>query len=207
MADSAKVIELLGKIADRIVAEKDFLTELDGPIGDSDHGINMAKGFSEVRRKLSGMSGQDIGAVLKTTGMTLVSTVGGSSGPLYGTAFLKMGMTLAGKEHMDFCEFLAAFEAAVEGVKQRGHSTTGEKTMLDAMVPALEAMKEAYAGAQDVKAAVACGVKAAEAGVEYTKTIIATKGRASYVGERGIGHQDPGAVSFTFMLQTVSENL
>lgn len=207
MISNTEVITILNKIGDKIIEEKDFLTELDRPIGDNDHGINMAKGFTEVKKKLEGLADADLGTIFKNTGMTLVSTVGGSSGPLYGTAFMKMGMTLGAKKEMNLEEFLAALQVGVEGVGQRGRSTTEEKTMLDAMVPALNAMKEASAGGQDAKAALEAGVKAALAGVEHTKDLIATKGRASYVGERGIGHQDPGATSFTFMLQTIAENL
>ncbi|MDY2628076.1 MAG: dihydroxyacetone kinase subunit DhaL [Lachnospiraceae bacterium] len=207
MITNTEVIAILDKIGDKIIEEKDFLTELDRPIGDNDHGINMAKGFTEVKKKLEAMADADLGTIFKNTGMTLVSTVGGSSGPLYGTAFMKMGMTLGAKKEMNLEEFLNALQAGVEGVGQRGHSTTEEKTMLDAMVPALNAMKEAYAAGRDAKEALDAGVKAAGAGVEHTKDLIATKGRASYVGERGIGHQDPGATSFTFMLQTAAENL
>lgn len=207
MTDSAKVIELLGQIGDKIIEEKDFLTELDKPIGDCDHGINMARGFAEVKKKLAGLADSDIGTVFKTTGMTLVSTVGGSAGPLYGTAFMKMGMALNGRKEMSFDEFIQAMETAVEGVKQRGKSDKGEKTMLDAMIPALEAIQKTYEETKDAKAAWKAGTEAAEAGVEYTKTIIATKGRASYVGERSIGHQDPGATSFTFMMETVGAAL
>lgn len=207
MISNTEVIRILDKIGDKIIEEKDFLTELDRPIGDNDHGINMAKGFTEVKKKLEGMAEADLGTVFKNTGMTLVSTVGGSSGPLYGTAFMKMGMALNGKKEMSLQEFLDALQMGVEGVGQRGRSTTEEKTMLDAMVPALHAMKEASEGGQDAKSALEAGVKAAEAGVEHTKELIATKGRASYVGERGIGHQDPGATSFTFMLQTAAASL
>lgn len=207
MITNTEVIAILDKIGDKIIEEKDFLTELDRPIGDNDHGINMAKGFTEVKKKLEAMADADLGTIFKNTGMTLVSTVGGSSGPLYGTAFMKMGMTLGAKKEMNLEEFLNALQAGVEGVGQRGHSTTEEKTMLDAMVPALNAMKEAHAAGRDAKEALDAGVKAAGAGVEHTKDLIATKGRASYVGERGIGHQDPGATSFTFMLQTAEENL
>lgn len=207
MVNSAKTVELLDLIGDKIIAEKDFLTELDGPIGDSDHGINMAKGFTEVKKKLPDLADKDLGTIFKTVGMTLVSTVGGSSGPLYGTAFMKMGMSLTAKKEMSFSEFTEALKAGVEGVKQRGHSTVEEKTMLDAMVPSLDAMVQSFGENGDAKAALAAGVKAAEAGVEHTKALIATKGRASYVGERAIGHQDPGATSYTFMLQVAAEKL
>lgn len=207
MISSTEVIAIINKIGDKIIEEKDFLTELDRPIGDNDHGINMAKGFGEVQKKLETLAEADLGTIFKTTGMTLVSTVGGSSGPLYGTAFMKMGMKLGAKKEMNLQEFLDALQTGIEGVGQRGRSTTEEKTMLDAMVPALNAMKEADAAGQDAKAALAAGVTAAKAGVEHTKDLIATKGRASYVGERGIGHQDPGATSFMFMLQVAAENL
>ena len=200
MADSKKVIQILQEIAHKIEAEKDFLTKLDQPIGDSDHGINMARGFGEVEKKLPTLEGKDIGTILKTVGMTLVSTVGGASGPLYGSAFLKAGIACAGKEELDLSEFLSVLETATEAVKQRGKSTTEEKTMLDAMVPSLEAMHTKLEEGGDAKAVLSAGVDAAWKGVEHTKDLVATKGRASYVGERGIGHQDPGATSYSDML-------
>lgn len=206
MTDSKKVIEILLQIAKVMDEQKDFLTELDNVIGDGDHGINMARGFKEVEKKLETVSDKDIGTILKTVGMTLVSTVGGASGPLYGTAFMKMGMTIGAKNEIEMPDFLPALEAAIEGIKARGRSTTGEKTMLDAMVPAYEAMKEAVdAGETDSRKVIDAGVAAAEAGVEHSKELVATKGRASYLGERSVGHQDPGATSFTDMLQVIAE--
>lgn len=202
--NSGKLIEILNKIGDKIIEQKDYLTELDRPIGDNDHGINMAKGFGEVQKKLPALADKDIGTILKTTGMALVSTVGGSSGPLYGTAYMKMGMALNGKTEITFDDFLTAFQTGIDGVMQRGRSTVEEKTMLDAMVPAINAMKEVWAEKADVKAALEAGAAAAEAGCEHTKELIATKGRASYVGERGVGHQDPGATSFMFMIQVAA---
>ena len=202
--NSEKLTEVLRKIGDKIISEKDFLTELDRPIGDNDHGINMARGFEAVKAKLSELEDKDIGTILKTTGMTLVSTVGGSSGPLYGTLFMKMGMALKDKTEMGFDDFLAAFQMGIDGVGQRGHSTVEEKTMLDALVPSIEAMKKAWAESSSVKTALDAGAAAAEAGVEHTKDIIATKGRASYVGERSLGHQDPGATSYLFMVQVAA---
>ena len=187
--------------------EKQFLTDLDNEIGDGDHGINMAKGFSAVEAKLGQMKGQSIGAMLKTVGMTLVSAVGGSAGPLYGTAFMKAGMVIGDRETADMNDFLAAMKAAVEGIMMRGRAVRGEKTMLDAMIPALEAMEAANAGGLPAGAILEAGVAAAEEGVEYTKTIAATKGRASYIGERSIGHQDPGATSFTYLLGVIADAL
>lgn len=204
--NSAKLIEILNQIGEKIIEQKDYLTELDRPIGDNDHGINMAKGFNEVEKKIATLADKDIGTILKTAGMALVSTVGGSSGPLYGTAYMKMGMTLNGKMEITFDDFLAAFKMGIDGVMQRGRSTVEEKTMLDAMVPAYEAMKVSWEKDADVKVALDAGAAAAEAGCEHTKELIATKGRASYVGERGIGHQDPGATSFLFMIQVVAAN-
>ena len=206
MTDSKKVIEILLEIAKVMEEQKDFLTELDNVIGDGDHGINMARGFKEVEKKLETMSDKDIGTILKNVGMTLVSTVGGASGPLYGTAFMKMGMVIGAKNEIQMVDFLPAFETAIEGIKTRGRSTTGEKTMLDAMVPAYDAMKQAVeAGETDSRKVFDVGVAAAEAGVEHSKELIATKGRASYLGERSVGHQDPGATSFTDMLKVIAE--
>ncbi len=204
MADSKKVLEILAAMSARIEQEKDYLTELDQPIGDSDHGINMARGFAAVETKLPTVADKDIGTILKTVGMTLVSTVGGASGPLYGTAFLKAGMACAGKTELDMAGFLAALDAAVAGVQARGHAAVGEATMIDAMVPAQEAMKAAAAQGEPTRAVLDAGVAAAQAGAEHTKALVATKGRASYVGERGIGHQDPGATSFTDLLETIA---
>ena len=202
--DANGVIEALRAMSRRMEAEKDFLTQLDNEIADGDHGINMARGFAAVEKKLPELTGKDIGTILKTVGMTLVSAVGGSAGPLYGTAFLKSGMAMAGKTEISLDDFLACLKVAIEGVQQRGRAVRGEKTMLDAMIPALEAMAAARASGGDAKAILSAGIAAARGGVEFTKTIAATKGRASYIGERSIGHQDPGATSFTFLLEAIS---
>ena len=203
MTDSAKVLEILGLMKTAIDENAQFLTELDAVIGDSDHGINMARGFKKIEEDLPGLAGKDIGAILKKAGMDLVSTVGGSSGPLYGTAFMKAGAKAAGKDAIGMEDFLAMLDEATEGVKMRGKSVRGEKTMLDSMIPALDAMRGAAASGDDIRTVLSRGVEAAETGVEYTKTIIATKGRASYLGERSIGHQDPGATSFAVLLKAI----
>ncbi len=207
MADQQKVIEILRNIGETIEKEKLFLTELDNVIGDGDHGINLSRGFQEVEKKLDIIADKDIGTILKTVGMTLVSTVGGASGPLYGTAFMKSGQLMAEKDVVDINDFVEMLKVSIDGVKMRGKSTTGEKTMLDAMVPALAAIEGALKDEKDPKEALQEGVKAAEDGVAYTKTIIATKGRASYLGERSIGHQDPGATSFTLILNVIAESM
>ena len=201
------VMAVLQAMSRRMAAEKDFLTQLDNEIADGDHGINMARGFAAVEKKLPELAGKDVGTILKTVGMTLVSAVGGSAGPLYGTAFLKSGMAMAGKTEISLDDFLACLKVAIEGVQQRGRAVRGEKTMLDAMIPALEAMTAARTSGGGAKAVLDAGIVAAREGVEYTKTIAATKGRASYIGARSIGHQDPGATSFAFLLESVAAGL
>ncbi len=207
MIDNKKMCEIIEAMAEKIQAQKDFLTELDNEIGDGDHGINMARGFGAVKEKLPGMADKDIGAILKEVGMTLVSTVGGASGPLYGTAFMKAGMACKGMAEIDGQQFLTAFSAAVAGIKQRGKSEEGEKTMLDALCPAERAIAEALNEGATLKEALGKAVDAAEDGLVHTKDIIATKGRASYLGERSLGHQDPGATSSLLLLQVIEAAL
>ena len=197
------IIAVIKRISRRMEAEKEYLTDLDNAIADGDHGINMARGFAAAEQKLASAAADDIGAVLKSAGMTVVSSVGGSAGPLYGTAFMRAGMIMSGKNEMGIADFLECMNAAIEGVMQRGKAVRGEKTMLDAMIPALEAMKKAASDGSPAGEILSCGVAAAREGVEYTKTIAATKGRASYIGERSIGYQDPGATSFMFMLEEI----
>ncbi|HPP32144.1 MAG TPA: dihydroxyacetone kinase subunit DhaL [Soehngenia sp.] len=189
---------------DVIVENKDFLTQLDAEIGDADHGTNMARGFNAVLDKIN-ENDSDLKEVLKKVGMGLVSTVGGASGPLYGTMFLKAANAI--KEDTINSNILCQmFKAALDGVKERGKATKGEKTIIDAMEPAYEAFVKAIDSGGSIQQALENAINAAENGVEYTKTIIATKGRASYLGERSIGHQDPGATSFTLLLKSILEN-
>lgn len=204
---SDRIPEVLTAMSRKISEKKDFLTDLDNAIGDGDHGINMARGFAAVESRLPEFEGKDIGYILKTTGMTLVSVVAGSAGPLYGTAFMKAGMVMNGKNEMTADDFIECLNAAIDGVMMRGKAVQGEKTMLDAMIPARDAIVSAVKDGRNFPEAVKAGVEAAREGVEYTKTIIATKGRAAYVGERSLGHQDPGATSFTYLLETISEAL
>ena len=200
MVSTQQVIQIISDMSAIIQENKDFLTELDMPIGDSDHGINMARGFQAVTEKLPALAEKDAGFILKTVGMTLVSTVGGASGPLYGTAFMKAGAKMAGKTELNMDDLLAMLLEAIEGIKMRGKATTGEQTMLDAMVPAFEAMQAAQG---DAAARLQAGLAAAQEGVERTKDMVATKGRASYLGERSLGHQDPGATSFTLLFSVI----
>ncbi len=203
--DTKQMAAIIEGMAKKIEEEKDYLTQLDNEIGDGDHGINLARGFEAVEKKLPSLAGGDIGALLKGVGMQLVSTVGGASGPLYGTAFMKAGMACKGLTELDGPAFVKAMEAAVDGIKMRGKATEGEKTMLDALCPALKVMQDEVAAGKSLKEALQDAAAAAEKGVEYTKTIIATKGRASYLGERSLGHQDPGATSSLYLLQVLAE--
>ncbi len=199
-------MKYLQLIASRIIENKDFLTELDREIGDADHGINMARGFKAVLEKVN-LDDTDTGAVLKKAGMTLLSTVGGASGPLYGTAFMEAGKVIAGKTEISPEDFGAMLGAAIAGIQKRGKAVRGEKTMLDALIPAHEAYTAKLAEGADMIAALDSACSAAREGTEYTKTIIATKGRASYLGERSIGHQDPGATSATIMLEAMRDGM
>ena len=203
--DTKQMAAIVEGMAKKIEAEKEYLTELDNEIGDGDHGINLARGFEAVEKKLPSLAGGDIGALLKGVGMQLVSTVGGASGPLYGTAFMKAGMACKGLTEIDGPAFVKAMEAAVDGIKMRGKATEGEKTMLDALCPALKVLQDDVTAGKSLKEALQDAAQVAEKGVEYTKTIIATKGRASYLGERSLGHQDPGATSSLYLLQVLAE--
>ncbi len=195
----------LKQLANVLHENRDYLTQLDSPIGDADHGINMDRGFKAVIDKLPTVANMDIGSILKTVGTTLVSTVGGASGPLYGTAFLRAGMATSGKHELYEADVVSMLEAALEGIKARGKAQPGEKTMVDALTPALAAAKEAEAENLGLPPMLRRASDAAEAGMKATIPMLATKGRASYLGERSIGHQDPGATSSWLMLKTLAE--
>ncbi len=184
---------------------RDFLTQLDSPIGDADHGINMDRGFQAVIEKLPSVAGMDIGSILKAVGTTLVSTVGGASGPLYGTAFLRAGIATSGKHELYEEDVVGMLEAALEGIKARGNAQQGEKTMVDALTPALAAAKEAEVQHLGLSQMLRRASDAAEKGMKTTIPLLATKGRASYLGERSIGHQDPGATSSWLILKTLAD--
>jgi dihydroxyacetone kinase-like protein len=201
MVSQQQILEGVKLVAEKMKENREFLTDLDAKIGDGDHGINMDRGFTAVLVKLETMPDADIGAMLKAVGMALLSTVGGASGPLYGTAYMRVGAALAGKAEITAEDALQALKAAQEGIQTRGKAVEGEKTMLDALIPAIRALEKGLEDGLSGAAWWAKGIEAAEAGIEYTKTIIATKGRASYLGERSLGFQDPGATSLTLMLK------
>ena len=189
--------------AQAVRENRDHLTELDAAIGDADHGANLDRGMQVVLAKLSSTQTSDIGSLLKTVGMTLVSTVGGASGPLYGTIFLRLGQSTVGKETLTAEDWLAALRSGVEGVVARGKASPGDKTMVDALDPALRAAE----GSADLGELLRRAAEAAERGAVATIPLVARKGRASYLGERSAGHQDPGATSAALLLQTAADTL
>ena len=201
----AHISDWLIDLSETFDEHQDFLTSLDAAIGDADHGSNMARGFGKVAEKVSAYEGDDIGALLKDTGMTLLSSVGGASGPLYGTFFMKAGMTTAGKSAIDAEELLGMLEAGHAGILQRGRAELEDKTMVDALHPAVHAYKSTLSSGGSLSECLAASASAAKEGMESTVPLQARKGRASYLGERSIGHQDPGATSTHFILQSLAK--
>ncbi|MDX1436874.1 MAG: dihydroxyacetone kinase subunit DhaL, partial [Anaerolineales bacterium] len=196
------------KTAEVLSENKQYLTDLDSPIGDADHGINMDRGFQKVLTQIPTVENNDIGNILKTTGMALVSSVGGVSGPLYGTFYMRAGMSADGKHELTGTDLAAMLESGIEGVLQRGRANLGDKTMIDALQPALEAYQAAVRVEPDNTAeALHVAVQAAEQGMLATVPLIAKKGRASYLGERSVGHQDPGATSSYLILNALLDVL
>lgn len=200
-----KIIEILERINEKIDENKAYLSELDATIGDGDHGLNMSKGFKAVVEKLKDDDGNDIAVILKKAGMALVSNVGGASGPLYGTAFMKAALSVNGKSEININDFANMLNDALDGIKMRGRGQAGDKTMIDALEPALETIKNGITQGIEPKEILRLAKESAYKGVEYTKGIIAKKGRASYLGERSIGHQDAGATSSALILETIYE--
>jgi phosphoenolpyruvate---glycerone phosphotransferase subunit DhaL len=199
----AAIEDWMKRFAAEVAENRAYLTRLDGDIGDGDHGTNMDRGMKKVLERLEATDGDDIGASLKAVGMALVSSVGGAAGPLYGTLFMQMGQAAAGKSELDLAGFTEALDAGVQGVIKRGKAERGDKTMLDALGPALDALKEE--GGDDVAGALSRAADAAREGMEATVPLVARKGRASYLGERSAGHQDPGATSSHLLLKTAAE--
>lgn len=207
MITKEQVLQWLQTTTVVIKDNKDYLTELDAAIGDADHGINMNRGFQKVASQLATAADKDIGSIFKTVSMTLISTVGGASGPLYGTMFLRASTAVAGKSELSDADMVAFFQACVDGIIQRGKANLGDKTMLDALFPASEAFKIAITNGATTQDALTQAVAAAEQGMKDTIPLIAKKGRASYLGDRSAKHQDPGATSTYFILKTLLETI
>jgi dihydroxyacetone kinase-like protein len=194
----------LETFAARIHAAKQELTELDSAIGDADHGINMDRGMTAILELMPGLQDGDAGTLFKQTGMKLISTVGGASGPLYGTFFLRLGTSFGTATEIGPTELAAGFRAGLEGVIARGKAGLDDKTMVDAMVPAVAALE---AGIADLPAALNAAAIAAAQGRDRVTPLVARKGRASYLGERSAGHQDPGATSTTILFESLRDAL
>ncbi|HEY9802463.1 MAG TPA: dihydroxyacetone kinase subunit DhaL [Leptolyngbyaceae cyanobacterium] len=199
----AQILQWLQLFATKIAENKDYLTELDAAIGDADHGINMDRGWKKVSSQLPTLADKDISSIFKTVSMTLISSIGGASGPLYGTWFLRASTAVAGKQELTEQDILGLLQAGLEGVLQRGKAQLGDKTMVDALSPAVEKFGEVVGGGKNLQEALKEAVAAAEQGMKETTPMLARKGRASYLGERSVGHQDPGATSAYLMLQSL----
>jgi dihydroxyacetone kinase-like protein len=185
--------------------QRQQLTDLDSAVGDGDFGISLDRGFTAVKDELAAKPPADLGAVFKSTATTLIKSMGGSSGPLLGTFFLRAGATCADKVELAPADVVAAFQAGVEGLQQRGKAELGDKTMMDAWIPAVDAMRGALDAGGGLTEILAKGTAAAEAGAEATRSMSARKGRASYIGDRSLGHPDPGAIAVHMMLKAAGD--
>ena len=204
MISTGDFSRFLETFAARIHDAKEELTQLDSAIGDADHGINMDRGMTAILGLLPGLRDGDAGTLFKQTGMKLISTVGGASGPLYGTFFLRLGTAFGAVTEIGPTELAAAFRAGLEGVIARGKAGLDDKTMVDAMVPAVAALE---AGIGDLPTALDAAAGAAAEGRDRVTPLVARKGRASYLGERSAGHQDPGATSTTILFESLRDAL
>ena len=204
---TAQIYGWLERYAGIVAEQKQYLTGLDAAIGDGDHGINMDRGFQTVLVKLAPVRDKDAGTLLKTTGMALVGSVGGAGGPLYGTFFLRAGAALDGKAEVSDKDLVGALEAGLKGVVERGKANRNDKTMVDALAPAIERARQYVDEGAPLEEAIAAAADAAEEGMKATIPLKALKGRASYLGDRSIGHQDPGATSSYLMLRALSDSL
>ncbi|PJG85442.1 dihydroxyacetone kinase subunit DhaL [Conservatibacter flavescens] len=205
----AQILQWLSNCAQYFNENKEYLTELDREIGDADHGLNMQRGFAGVMAKLPTVADKDIGSILKTTGMTLLSQVGGASGPLFGTFFIKGAQSVAGKESLSFREVFQMLKDGVDGIVTRGRAEIGDKTMCDVWIPTIASLE--IAGCSDTSASLAqaltTAVQRAEECLAGTIPMKAKKGRASYLNERSIGHQDPGATSAVYILRALLDSV
>lgn len=202
--DTTTLLDWITRFRQAVTEKREWLTELDSAIGDADHGSNMSRGMTAVVEKLDAGAPATVDELLKSVGMTLVSSVGGASGPLYGTLFLRMGMTAGAVTELDAAGLAAALRAGLDGIVARGKAEAGDKTMFDAMSPAVDAFDAAIAGGADLTAATRSAADAAESGRDATVPLVARKGRASYLGERSAGHLDPGAASTALLFDTLA---
>ncbi|TMK24906.1 MAG: dihydroxyacetone kinase subunit L [Actinobacteria bacterium] len=204
--DAETVRRWLNEAAAAVREQRDYLTQLDAAIGDADHGTNMDRGFTAVVEKLDGLEGPP-GKLLTTAGSTLVSTVGGASGPLWGTALRRAGRTLGDVDDFGGPELANALDAALAGIVELGAAEEGDKTMVDALAPAIRALRAGLDGGGGLNEALADARAAGEEGMRATTPLQASKGRASYLGERSIGHQDPGATSTALIIAALERSV
>ena len=200
-----QLIRWLQLFGDVVTENKAYLTDLDSAIGDADHGINMARGMAAVGSLIDTAEADAIGPLFKKVGMTLVSSVGGASGPLYGTFFMKFGTAAATTDVLELSQLAASLRAGLDGIVARGKAELGDKTMVDAMSPALDALDAGIAAGDSVTACLSVAAAAAAGGRDATIPLVARKGRASYLGERSAGHQDPGATSTAYLFETLAQ--
>jgi dihydroxyacetone kinase-like protein len=205
MVTKVQIIAWLQVFAHVIEHHKEQLTELDAAIGDADHGINMDRGFKKITNILPSFADQDISSILKTVSMTLISSIGGASGPLYGTWFLRASKVTNGKQELTAADLLELLKSGLDGVIERGKAQLGDKTMVDVLSPAVTAFEQAIRNNSNTVVALQASVTAAEQGLKQTIPMLAKKGRASYLGDRSIGHQDPGGTSAYWMLRSLLE--
>ncbi|EDM44861.1 Dihydroxyacetone kinase [unidentified eubacterium SCB49] len=204
----SQLIVWLEKTAQYMQENKELLTQLDSAIGDADHGFNMERGFNKVLGKIDELKqSQDISSLFKNTGMTLISSIGGASGPLYGTFFLQAGLVLKDKTELTLEDLKSSIESGLKGIKSRGRASLGEKTMVDVLEPAVNSISASINSNASMEQALTHMVNEAEKGMKSTVNMIARKGRASYLGERSVGHQDPGATSSYFILKALKESI
>jgi len=199
-----QMLRALDAMCDTIENEKEYLSELDGAIGDGDHGVNMAKCFREVKKKLAESSAEDVGTLFKDVGMVVMNSVGGAMGALYGTFFLKLSQASAGKSEVNLNDLVGIFQTGEQGILDIGKANLGDKTLVDTLSPAVRAIEAAEKDGKPLAGALADFEQAAKQGMESTRDMLAKMGRASRLGERTIGHQDAGATSCYFILRSLA---
>lgn len=206
MLTTNKITELVMNMADVIIANEVYFCELDSVAGDGDFGMSVAKGFKQLKQDWNEVPQEDIGAFLKGCGMIITEYCGGASGPIWGSAFRSAAKYAAGKTELNLSELAALMQSAVEGIQKRGGAKLGDKTLLDALIPAAEALNASAVKGEDMLSAMKTAAEAAVAGAEKTKTMVATKGRASYVGERSVNYPDAGAVAIGVIFTQITKN-
>ncbi|HSB05947.1 MAG TPA: dihydroxyacetone kinase subunit DhaL [Thermodesulfobacteriota bacterium] len=204
---STDVIKIIDAMADTMEREKNYLSDLDGAIGDGDHGVNMAKCFRDVKRRLPESKDKDVGTIFKDVGMFILNSVGGAMGALYGTLFLKASKEVMGKMEVNLEDLIRMFEAGEKGIQEMGKAQLGDKTLLDTIDPAVKALKEAQSEGKPLIDALAAFSEAAQKGAESTREMISKIGRSSRLGERTMGHQDAGATSCYFILDAFYQGI